>query len=390
MIMMSAPAKTTESSAKANAGLGELINAPAMTAEPSTEEDAQKAAKLEPEEPGQKLTTMLRTGNVARSAKNYSDAERIYTEVRQLVPNDWRASYGLGNVYADQKKWKEAEQAYRRALELNFRSPEIYMALGFVMLQPGEGGVTADRLAQAETNLWFAATLTPGNETAYELLDVVLEKRGASIDDVERIYRSAVALNPRSVNANLRLSGLLRSNGHKDEAEKYLDIAENLAYSTSDIQKVAETLESLRRYEKAESWLRIALVHDVSDPRTLYILGRVLTFKKRYAEAIKLLKLAVEFSPEGFTPRYLLGVAQLRAGNPAEAERAFEDALTKAPAEEDELLAIAYSLASVGDAYTMSERLADGVRLYEKALRYDPDDTETKDKLAETRARLRR
>jgi tetratricopeptide (TPR) repeat protein/CHASE2 domain-containing sensor protein len=336
----------------------------------------------------QRLSLLLSTSNEQRNAKNYVVAEQIYTKAINLRASDPRPYYGLGNVYADQGKWSEAEQAYRRSLRLEPYSPAGYLALGFVLLQPREGVLNTDKLAEAETYLRAAVRLGVHNEAAYDLLDVVLEKRGANITEIELAYLSVPGLNP--FNRNLRLSKLLKSVGHEEEAARYLYAAEISAESPEQLLMVADMYESKRQYTKAESLLRRVLALKADDPRALYVLGRVLVLTKNYAEAVKTLKLAAGVSPNAFAPLHLLGMAQLGAGNLDEAERSFDEALKKAPAGGDEWLAGAYSLASVGDAYAAARDWPNAVKLYEKALRYDPDDAETKEKLSEARERLNR
>jgi tetratricopeptide (TPR) repeat protein len=345
------------------------------------------SVRLASVERAQRLSGLLLNGNAARDAKNYAVAELAYEQALGLMPGTARASYGIGNVYADQGRWAEAEQAYRRSLRFDPSSASSYLALGYVLLQPREGVINADRLAEAETYLRAAIRLGGRNEAAYDLLDAALEKRGANITEIELAYLPVPGLNP--FNANLRLSRLLQRLGYQEEAATYLTIAERMAYDPQQMLMVAETHESKRQYAKAETMLRRVLILKENDPRALYVLGRVLVLTKNYAEAVKTLKLAVQASPNAFAPLHLLGMAQLGAGSLNEAEQSIDEALKKAPAQEDEWLAGAYSLASMGDAYAALGRFSDALRLYEKALRYDPEDAETKEKLSEASERLK-
>ena len=57
-------------------------------------------------------------GNTARDVRDYLRAEAAYRRAQNLKSNDSRAVYGLGNIYADQQRWEEAERAYRQAILL--------------------------------------------------------------------------------------------------------------------------------------------------------------------------------------------------------------------------------------------------------------------------------
>jgi Flp pilus assembly protein TadD len=46
----------------------------------------------------------LRAGNIARDAKNFSEAERNYRQAMKLNPKEARADEGLGNIAFDQRR----------------------------------------------------------------------------------------------------------------------------------------------------------------------------------------------------------------------------------------------------------------------------------------------
>jgi tetratricopeptide (TPR) repeat protein len=335
------------------------------------------------------FNALLDKANVARNTKNYMAAQQYYEEALKQRPADSRPLYGLGNLYFDQTKWEQAEEAYRRALQVDSPEPETYTALGLVLLQPREGVVTVDRLREAEASLWEAYELTPRDEKAYELLTSVLDMRRSSLEEAERVHRKAVLLNPLSAKAHLRLSEVLRKIGRTSEANKYLERSDELASNVTELFAVAETWETQGRYGKAEGALRRATKLSPLDPQLMSSLGRLLLLQKHPGEAAQLLKRSVATSPEGFAPYYLLGLALLQTQNWSEAELAFDKAAMKASRGSDEWLAVAYGIAAVGDAHAKFDRLSEAIRLYEKALQYDPEDQETKDKLSEARGVLK-
>jgi tetratricopeptide (TPR) repeat protein len=332
---------------------------------------------------------LLDKGNAQRDAKDYSAAEQNYSLAAKLRPIDSRPFYGLGNVYADEEKWKEAENAYQHAVAIGVDYPEVYLALALILLDPREGTVSADRLSQAETYLWVAAGMQPQNEKTYDLLETLLERRRASSAEREAVYRRVLRLYPQSVETNLRLSALLHRSERQEEAKKYLLIAEKAASNSQELLKVAEIFESRNRYNTAERLIRRSLTLNPGDSRALLILGLILLDKEHYAEAAAPLQLAATGSPNDFAPRYLLGIAEMRIGNLDEAERRFEEGATRISVGGDQLFATACWLGLLGDAYLTRGRTLDAVRVYERALRYDPEDLEISEQLSEIRARLK-
>ncbi len=97
----------------------------------------------------ERVEDLLDEGNEARDDRKYADAERAYREALQLKPRDWRAAYGLGNIYTDQQRWADAEQSYRMAIAYNALSADAHIALSYVLVQPSASGNSAKRLAEA-------------------------------------------------------------------------------------------------------------------------------------------------------------------------------------------------------------------------------------------------
>ncbi len=81
----------------------------------------------------------IELGNAARDQKpsDYTEAERAYQLATKLAPDDWRAFVGLGNIYVDQDRDKEAIEPYRKAVELRKKSPEVFETLGDIYFRLG-------------------------------------------------------------------------------------------------------------------------------------------------------------------------------------------------------------------------------------------------------------
>src|SRR5207253_2553427 len=94
---------------------------------------------VNPAEVEERYEDSLDEGNEARDARKFVDAERAYRNAQTIKPRDWRAAYGLGNIYTDQQRWDEAEHAYRQAVTLDASKAEVHIALSFVLIQPRTG-----------------------------------------------------------------------------------------------------------------------------------------------------------------------------------------------------------------------------------------------------------
>ena len=335
----------------------------------------------------ERVEDALDEGNEARDARRYSQAEQSYRSALQMKAREWRAAYALGNVYTDQQRWEEAEKSYRQAVEWNQLSADAYVALSFVLVQPRTGGNNAKRLADAEQAARRAIQLQPSNAVAYDRLGAALETRGVLTSDTEAAYRRSVELDPQSAVAHVHLAHLLRKMNRASEADPFYQRAVGLAHDAPTLVLIAETLQSENRFDDSEPLLRRALEMDARNPSANYFLGRSLVLKKRYSEAEPLLMMAIEVSPRSFAPYYVLGSAYLRAERLEDAERTLNRGAEFASAGDRKLLAGSYGLSGVGDAYLKAGRGKDAVRAYERAVALDPGNTELQSKLADARTK---
>ena len=69
-------------------------------------------------------------GNTARDADKLEEAEKQYRHAISLNASEWRAWYGLGNVYNDGGNYDQAIDALTEALRLNSASAEAHHSLG--------------------------------------------------------------------------------------------------------------------------------------------------------------------------------------------------------------------------------------------------------------------
>ena len=327
----------------------------------------------------------LDEGNEARDARNYPEAEKAYRAAIQLKPRDHRAYYGLGNIYTDQQRWEEAEKAYRQATQYNQLSVDAFVALSYVLVQPRSGAGLAKRLVDAELAARRAIQLQPNNAVAYDRLGVALEGRGLINSDTEQAYRRAVELDPQFAVAYVHLGRLLRKMGRPSEAEPNYRRAIELASDAPTLVFVAEAFDSEQRYSEAEPLLRRALQMDAKNVSALYFMGKMLVALRRYDEAEPVLKTLIEISPRSVAPYSLLGSVYLRMERWEDSESMYTRAAEFASVGDRKHLAGSFGLTGVGDGYMKAGRANDALRVYQRALEWDPTNTDLPNKIARAR-----
>jgi superkiller protein 3 len=334
-----------------------------------------RPAALPPEVVEERFEDALEAGNTARDARKYVEAEKAYRDAGQLKPKDWRGWYGLGNVYTDQQRWDEAEKAYKQASVYAQTNADVFVALSYVLVQPRTGGANARRLLEAEQAARRAIQIQSTSAVAYDRLGVALEERGLSNTDVEQAYRRAIELDSQFAVAYVHLAGLLSKTGRKSEAQPYYARATELAKDAPTLVLIAEALQSEQRWNDSDPVLRRALEIDANSPGALYFLGRSLVVRKMYTDAEPFLKRAIEISPRSFAPYSVLGSAYLGMERYEDAEKLYNRAVDVAGAGERKQLAGAFGFEGVGDGYAKMGRKNDALRAYGRALQLDPNNS---------------
>jgi len=329
----------------------------------------------------------LSDGNDARDARKYTLAETAYRLAIKLKPRDARGSYGLGNVFADQQRWDEAEKAYRDALNDGQANVEVLLALSFVLVQPRTGAINAKRFADAEDFAHRATSLQPTNAIAFDRLGVAMVARGIFNADAEAAFRRAVELDPGFVVAQVHLARVLRHMNRFSEADPLYNSAIAQAKDAPTLVLIADAMQSEQRWNDSEPVLRRALELDAKNPGALFLLGRVMTVNKRYADAEIVFKRAGEINPKSFQVQNLLGRAYLGLERYDDAFKTYERAAELASEADRRQLGGAFGFGGVGDGFMNAGRTRDAVRAYDRALQLDPNNAEVQQKAAAARAK---
>ena len=118
--------------------------------------------------------------------------------------------------------------------------------------------------------------------------------------------------------------------------QKFLAEKPDVAYGHFQL---AYVYTALKRSDEARAEYERTIVLDPKMPEAYLNLGMLLLDKQEYGAAVSPLRKAVELLPAQSRPRYLLGVAQDRSGDPAGAVQSFEAVLNLDP---NDLSAINY------------------------------------------------
>ncbi|MEO6390946.1 MAG: tetratricopeptide repeat protein [Pyrinomonadaceae bacterium] len=341
---------------------------------------------LSPAERAERYEDALDDGNKARDERRYPDAEKAYRTAAALLPKDARAPYGLGNIYVDQQRWDDAEQAYRDAMGSGQFSAEVLIALSFVLVQPHGGGMLAQRLAESERYAIRATQLDPASAIAYDRVGAARQARGILDAETEQAFRKAVELDSQFAVAHAHLAILLRKTKRVPESQAEQRRAVELAQDAPTLVLIAEGLQSDSLYGESQPLLNRALELDAKYPPAYYLLGKSYLVTRDLTQTEAILKRGLEVSPRSFPLTFLLARTYLVATRLEEAERTFGTAAGLAPVSDRKQVAGEAGLAGVGDAYMRAGRSKDALRVYQRAAELDPGNTAIAAKIASARA----
>jgi superkiller protein 3 len=243
----------------------------------------------------QTLEQLLQQGNAALDAKKYSEAENIWRKVIQLNPNNAVAFSNLCDALYRQNKLDESIGFCRKAIELGPKYVNAYYNLGNALY-------SQKKLDEAIAQFRKAIELNPKFALAYSNLGAVLYEQ-KKLDEAIAQFRKAIELDPKYVDAYNNLGVALRAQKKLDEAiaqfrkaieldPKYVDAYNNLGVALSDQKKLDEAIAQFRK----------AIELDPKYVNAYNNLGVALRAQKKLDEAIVLLRKALSFPDASGTP----------------------------------------------------------------------------------------
>lgn len=236
------------------------------------------------------LSNGLRAALIHQRGGQLAQAEAIYRQILQRLPNQADALHLLGALILRQGDTAEAVPFIQRAIRANPNNFEAHANLAFALHERGE-------LDQAREHYRKALTLKP------DYADAWFNQHAALIDATDLLpaitsLQRTVALNPNDRDARYMLGVLLERNGDAQGASTYLDpLADGDATDHARLEAW--------RYLKSQGGLQLPVTGSMIDTFRLAIAaapkeGLVLEFGVRFGNTIRQIALLAKQPVHGF------------------------------------------------------------------------------------------
>jgi tetratricopeptide (TPR) repeat protein len=282
-------------------------------------------------------------------------------------PSDARALFDAGYVADAQGRLDDAAKLYRRATEADSKSFEAHLSLGLLLARQGKPD-------DARPELLAATELDPGQA------DPALKARAwralAQIDkpgpdghgdaaQASNDLLEALKLSPETPADTLLAANLAESTGQLDTAEaayrRLLGVNPNSLEAQTGL---AHVLIARKQYPEAEKLLREAIEHTPDDPVLNAQLATVLAAQDN-AEALPLLQKLHDAHPNDPAISRLLADVLTEAGDVAGADKLYAGLLTSDP--DNASLLVAH-----GQNLTRQLKYSEALAAFDKATKLDP------------------
>lgn len=285
---------------------------------------------------------------------DYASAEPLLLTETKNNPQDFRAWYDLGFVYAQTNRQDEAVKAFRKSIAIDPSIEQPQAALGTLLVQLGRNDEAIPYLAKAaelKPNAQSWMSLGSAQEKNHPQDAVVSFRKAAQVDptkaepharagtiyeqlkdwpNAEREYLAAQKIAPSS-DVLAGLVNIYQQTGRTEQAEgalrEYLKLLPNDAKAHLQLGRIlaqkGEKDEASKEFEAAAA--------GATDPNSLKQLASEFASNKDYPKAIGLYRRVVQQSPQDVDARFQLAVALNSAGDAPAAEQEFMKVVKLAP-----------------------------------------------------------
>jgi len=182
---------------------------------------------------------------VYQRAKKYDQAQSLLSTAVQRFPNEETVYFLQGTLYEKQKKYDDAEKAFRKALAIEKDDPAVLNYLGYMFADRGI------HLDEAEAMVQKAVQTDPTNGAYLDSLGWVYYKQNR-FDRAEEYLKKAVIFVNSDSSIHDHLGDLYFKTKRYDEARNEWNKTLQLSTEQEEINRVKKKLDDLKTTRAAK------------------------------------------------------------------------------------------------------------------------------------------
>ncbi|HLH32665.1 MAG TPA: tetratricopeptide repeat protein [Terriglobia bacterium] len=183
--------------------------------------------------------------SVYQRAKKYDQAQNVLNTAIQRFPNEEQVYFLQGSLDEKQKKYPEAEKAFRKALEIQKDDPAVMNYLGFMFADRGV------RLDEAQSLVEKAVKAEPSNGAYLDSLGWVYFKQN-KMDLAEEYLKKAIIFVNTDSSIHDHMGDLYFKTKRYDDARNEWNKSIQLSTEQDEIDKVKKKLDELKTTRAAK------------------------------------------------------------------------------------------------------------------------------------------
>ena len=302
----------------------------------------ENALQLTPENSG---PSILQLGLLAASQELAEEALTYFERAVELMPEDARAHFRLGEALQYLREMSAAEEVLRTSIMLNPELPETRLQLGMLYLE-------TSRNDAAFAELTKAAALAPDNATIRHQLGRAAMKIGDA-PTAQREFEAALQLDSFHSEAYLALGNLIVRQGQSERGRSLLtrfrDLQRDEATIATMVARVSETPSDPVAQRSLLSYL---LDRDRHEQALNTVVSWIASELSACNDLSEVYKAALPVSDDPSAVLLGLGQLMLECNNPTGAITYLEQARSSGPANIERLLILARAYDQIGQPDT--------------------------------------
>ena len=171
--------------------------------------DIAEESKLIKEEYREKEEKYFELGAIYHEQGKLKQAEEMFKRVIEINHNNYGAYIEIGCIYHEQGNFKEAEEMFKRVIEINPNNYEAHTDLGWIYEQWG-------RFKEAENMLRKAIEINPNDYKAYLGLGRVYQEQG-KLKQAEEMFKRVIEINHNNYGAYIDIGFIYHEQGVSDK-----------------------------------------------------------------------------------------------------------------------------------------------------------------------------